>query len=215
MTLTPPRSALQTCQEQTGLYTCRVTARTTTSEARQRLVETADRLFYREGIRAVGIDRIIAEAGVAKMSLYKHFASKDDLIAAALAYREQRVETFFRDALARHGRRKRDNLRAFFATLKEWFESDDFRGCAFINATVELADPTHVGAKFAKEHKRRFRAFLATLVEESLGASAAKLAPAISLLVEGAIVTALMNGSAEAADIARDAALRLVATAEA
>lgn len=191
-----------------------MTARTTISEPRQRLVETADRLFYQDGIRAVGIDRIIAEAGVAKMSLYKHFGSKDELIAAALAYREQRVETFFRDAMARHARRKRDDLRAFFAALKDWFESPDFRGCAFINAAVELADPAHVGAKFAKEHKRRFRAFIATLVDASLGASAAKVAPAISLLVEGAIVTALMNGSADAADVARDAALRLAAGAD-
>lgn len=173
-------------------------------------METADRLFYREGVRGVGIDRIIAEAGVAKMSLYKHFASKDDLITAALEHREQQVEAFFRDAAARHTRRKRDPLRAFFAALKDWFESPDFRGCAFINATVELADPTHLGAKLAKEHKRRFHAFVAKLVEESAGVAAAKVGPAISLLVEGAIVTALMNGSANAADIARDAALRLV-----
>ena len=73
-----------------------------TSEARQRLLETADRLFYQDGVRAVGIDRIIAEAGVAKMSLYKYFPSKDDLILAVLEHREENVLAFFRAAMERH-----------------------------------------------------------------------------------------------------------------
>src|SRR3954467_8920991 len=118
-----------------------------TSESRQRILETADRLFYGNGIRAVGIDRIIAEAGVAKMSLYKHFPSKDDLILAVLRHREEGVLEFFRSATERHGRRAKDPLRAFFAALKEWFETPGFRGCAFQNAAVELADPGHAGAQ--------------------------------------------------------------------
>src|SRR6516225_1909974 len=100
-----------------------------TSEARQRILETADRLFYQEGVRAVGIDRIIAEAGVAKMSLYKHFPSKHDLILAVLQYREEGVLEFFRSSMERHGKKK-NALRAFFAALKEWFEAAEFRGCA-------------------------------------------------------------------------------------
>src|SRR5215470_5608087 len=93
-----------------------------TSEARQRILETADRLFYQEGIRAVGIDRIIAEAGVAKMSLYKHFASKDDLILAVLKHHEESVMEFFRSAIEQHGKRTKNLLRTFFAALKNWFE---------------------------------------------------------------------------------------------
>ena len=89
-----------------------------TSEARQRILETADRLFYQEGIRAVGIDRIIAEAGVAKMSLYKHFPSKDDLILAVLKHREEGVLEFFRSAMERHGKKAKTPLRAFFAALE-------------------------------------------------------------------------------------------------
>src|SRR6478609_6869160 len=92
-----------------------------TSEARQRILETADRLFYQEGVRAVGIDRIIAEAEVAKMSLYNHFPSKDDLILAVLKYREENVLEFFRSAMERHGKKAKNSLRAFFAVLKEWF----------------------------------------------------------------------------------------------
>ena len=181
-----------------------------TSEARQRLLETADRLFYRDGLRAVGIDRIIAEAGVAKMSLYKHFPSKDDLILAVLKYREEKISEFFRTAMERHGKRTDGKLRAFFASLKEWSESPDFRGCAFQNAAVELADPTHSGSQFVRDHKRRFQEFLAGLVEESLGDGAANVAPAVGLLVEGAIVTAVIQGSPDAVDVARDAALRLM-----
>jgi len=185
-----------------------------TSEARQRILETADRLFYAEGVRAVGIDRIIAEAEVAKMSLYKHFPSKDDLILAVLQYREGKVLEFFGSAMERHGKRTKDRLRAFFAALKEWFESPGFRGCAFQNAAVELADPAHAGTQFVKDHKRRFQEFLAGLVEESLGKGAAKVAPAVGLLVEGAIVTAVIQGSPDAVDVARDAALKLVAGAK-
>ncbi len=178
-----------------------------TSEARQRILETADRLFYQEGIRSVGIDRIVAEAGVAKMSLYKHFRSKDDLIMAVLKYREESVLAFFRSAMERHN--KKNPLRAFFAALKEWFETPGFRGCAFQNAAVELADPAHAGTEFVRGHKQRFNEFLRGLVEEAVGKSA-NIAPAVALLVEGAIVTAVIQGKPDAADVARDAALKLV-----
>src|SRR5262245_24284870 len=106
------------------------------SEARQRVLETADRLFYQDGIRAVGIDRIIAEAEVAKMSLYKHFPSKDDLILAVLQHREVSVQEFFRSAMERHIKKTKSSLRAFFVTLKDFLESPGFRGCPFQNAAV-------------------------------------------------------------------------------
>src|SRR5262245_62741191 len=100
--------------KQTGLYISPMERKRETSEARQRILETADRLFNQDGIRSVGIDRIIAEAEVAKMSLYKHFPSKDDLILAVLAYREQAVLAFFREAMERHGKKMKNPLRAFF-----------------------------------------------------------------------------------------------------
>jgi AcrR family transcriptional regulator len=190
------------------------TTRASTSAAKQRLLDTADRLFYREGFRAVGIDRLIAEAGVAKMTLYTYFPSKDDLIVAVLQHREVQVLTFFRAAMARHATQTTDPLRAFFAALKEWFESPGFRGCAFQNAAVELADPAHAGTQFVRDHKRRFADLLRGLVEEAAGQGAAQLTPAIALLVEGAIVTALIHGTPDAAEVARDAALQLVAGAK-
>jgi AcrR family transcriptional regulator len=177
-------------------------------------VETADRLFYQEGVRAVGIDRIIVEANVAKMTLYTHFPSKDDLILAVLKHREQSVLEFFRSAIERHRKKAKSPLRAFFAALKEWFEMPGFRGCSFQNAAVELADPAHPGTEFVRGHKQRFGEFLRGLVEEAVGKAAAKIAPAVGLLVEGATVTAVIQGKADAADVAREAALKLIAEAK-
>lgn len=185
--------------------------RTRKSDARQRLIETAETLFYAEGIHAVGIDRIIAEAGVAKMTLYNHFASKDDLILAVLQYREEQVNKMFAKSIERHVRRGMSRLEAFFAALKDWFKSKGFRGCSFINASVELADAQHPAAEFAAAHKVKFHGMLEEIVAETVGAKRAKsLAPAISLLVEGAIVGAAMEQSTRPADVARDGALSLI-----
>ena len=179
--------------------------------ARQRLIETAERLFYAEGIHAVGIDRIIAEAGVAKMTLYNHFASKDALILAVLEHRETLVSEMFAKSIEWHVQRGKSRLEAFFGALKSWFQRSDFRGCAFINATVELADAAHPATRFAAGHKQRMQAMLREFVEDAAGEQAAQLTPAISLLVEGAIVTAVIERSPKSADVAKNAALALVA----
>ena len=181
------------------------------SQARERVLDTADRLFYREGIRAVGIDRIIAEADVAKMTLYAHFASKDDLILEVLARREQAVLEFFRVAMEKHDKRSKTSLLAFFAALKDLLASAEFRGCAFANAAIELADPSHPGPAFVRGYKRRFADFLRGLIAESIGASAAaSVAPAVAMLVEGALVTAAIHGPRNVANTARGAAMALV-----
>ncbi len=183
------------------------------SEARQRILETADRLFYQDGIRGVGIDRIIAEAGVAKMTLYAHFPSKDELILAALTYREERLGEFFRVAIERHAKRHKDKLRAFFASLKDLFASPGFRGCPFQNAAAELADPTHPGSVYVRGQKQRFAELVRGLIVESVGAKRAdEYGSAVALLVEGAIVTAVLYRQPEAADVAYEAARRLIGT---
>lgn len=191
-----------------------MTRRRDTSETRQRIVETAERLFYAEGVRAVGIDRIIAEAEVAKMSLYNHFPSKDDLILAVLQFREEKFGAMFETWMERHVSAGMDRLAAFFAALQDWFQSPGFRGCMFINARVELADAKHPACEFSACHKVRFHQLIQSIIEESRGVKvAAAVAPAIALLVEGAIVTAVMTQSSTAAAVARDAALALVVNA--
>lgn len=186
--------------------------RTKNSDARQRILETAERLFYAEGVRAVGIDRIIAEAEVAKMTLYNHFASKDDLILAVLEYREIKFDAMFERWMGRHVKAGQNRLEAFFGALKDWFKSSGFRGCMFINSCVELADAEHAGSQFSAQHKERFHEMLKLIISEVAGAKVAKTsAPAVALLVEGAIVTAVMEQSPHPADVARDAAIKLVA----
>ena len=182
----------------------------TKSDARQRIIETAERLFYAEGIRAVGIDRIIAESAVAKMTLYNHFASKDDLVLTVLKYREEKFDGMFERWMDRHVKKGMDRIEAFFAALKDWFKSPGFRGCAFINASVELADAQHAASQFSAQHKDRFHEMLTEIISDTAGAKATSVAPAVALLVEGAIVTAVMEQSSKPADVARDAALALV-----
>ncbi|CAN5479607.1 hypothetical protein BH11PLA2_BH11PLA2_47710 [soil metagenome] len=147
------------------------------------------------------------------MSLYNHFPSKDDLILAVLKFREEAVLEFFRMAIEKHTKKMKVPLRAFFATLKDWFESPGFRGCAFQNASIELANPEHPGTEFVRGHKERFSEYLRSLVEQAVGKVATKIAPAINLLVEGTIVTAVIQQSSASADVARDAAFRLVSEA--
>jgi len=180
------------------------------SSARQRIVETAERLFYAEGLRAVGIDRIIAESEVAKMTLYNHFASKDDLIYAVLQYREEQVDAMFERSISRHVKKGHDRLEAFFMALKDWFKSPGFRGCSFINAAVELADTSHPASQFASSHKERFHSMITDTVRETYGVKSVPLAPAIALMVEGAIITAVMEQSPDSADVARNASKALL-----
>src|SRR3954466_2513091 len=103
-----------------------MTSTSVTPPPRQRILHTAHDLFYRDGIRATGIDRVIAESGVAKVTFYRQFASKDDLILAFLEYRHERWMTWFTQALARHGGR----TSAIAPALAEWFSGPDYRGCA-------------------------------------------------------------------------------------
>ena len=182
------------------------------SDARKRILETAEELFYAEGVRAVGIDRIIAEASVAKMTLYNHFPSKDDLILGVVRYREVKFDAMFDKWMTRHRKAGMNPIDAFFAALKSWFKSPGFRGCMFINTCAELADPDHPATKFAAAHKNRFQAMLKQTIAEEKGDKVADAVnPGISLLVEGAIVSAVMQRSPQFADVARDAAIGLIA----
>ena len=180
------------------------------ADARARLIETAERLFYAEGIRTVGIDRIIAEAEVAKMTLYNHFASKDDLILAVLQYREEQVNEMFTKSIERYSSKGMSRLEGFFAALKKWLSSREFRGCSFINATVELADANHAASKFSAAHKERITELLRELIVEAAGDTAAQVTDAVSLLVEGAIICAVIQGSSHPADVAKEATLALI-----
>src|SRR5262249_11907658 len=150
----------------------------------ERILHTAHDLFYREGIRATGIDRVIAESGVAKLTFYRQFASKDDLVRAFLLFRHERWMAWFDDALARHG----GDAGALVPTLREWFESADFRGCAFLNSVGELGATMPDVVEIARRHKADMTKAIAKLLPATR--RRARLAQALALAVDGAIVQA-------------------------
>ncbi|WP_250435650.1 TetR/AcrR family transcriptional regulator [Caballeronia sp. ATUFL_F2_KS9A] len=149
-----------------------------------RILYTAHDLFYRHGIRATGIDRVIAESGVAKKTFYRYFPSKDDLIVAFLTFRHDNWMAWFRDALARHG----GTLNALAPALAEWFGSENYRGCAFINSVVEVGATLPQAIDISRRHKRDMTAAIRALMPASRTAKAD--AQALALAVDGAIVAA-------------------------
>jgi AcrR family transcriptional regulator len=154
--------------------------------ARDKVFEVAADLFYRQGVRAVGVDTIVKHAGVAKISLYRSFASKDDLI---VAYLEDRNEKFWRqwdEAFARHQGNARAQLRAIMSYLAKRTTQPGYRGCPFINYCAEFPDPSHPGRRVAEANKREWRRRLVAIAE-ALGVPRPKqLADSLLLLVEGA-----------------------------
>jgi AcrR family transcriptional regulator len=164
--------------------------------ARDRILSTAHRLFYRDGVRATGIDRLIAESGVAKLTFYRHFPSKNELVQAFLEDRHERWMAWFVDALARHGADGAPGLAPLRGALQEWFEAPPFRGCAFINAVAEIGDALPGVMAISRRHKAEMVEVMAGLLPDGTTRSATAQAAAIA--VDGAIFQAQMNGAGPA-----------------
>lgn len=180
------------------------------TQAKQRLLTTAEELFYAEGIRAVGLDRLLQASGVGRASFYRHFASKDDLVVAVLEDRDRRWLDWLRESVEQTGDPAARPL-AVFDALAQRFARKDFRGCAFINTMVEVADRESAAHQVADRHKRRVIEYLDELLTEAGRSDADELAAELALLVDGAIVTAVREGTPEAASRARAIAERLLA----
>jgi len=178
------------------------------SNKRDLLVDTALHLFSINGFRATGIDKISEESGVAKMTLYKYFKSKDELIIASLARRDEDFMVQIRTAIARLEPQQTcdsriSKLMAYFDALHEWISSDSFFGCNFINASVEFKrkdDPIHVAA--AGYQKMAILLLLEFLAQLRL-TDASEIARQIHMLVEGAIVMAVSTGDTNIALLAK------------
>ena len=164
--------------------------------ARERILLAAHDLFYRDGVRATGIDRVIAESGVTKVTFYRHFPSKNDLIQAFLDARHRRWIDWFTDALQRHGGGAK-SATAVVMAMREWFESQTFRGCAFINSAVELGGSQPAVMATSREHKQDMVKAIAAILPPSPERDADALA--IAVAVDGAIVRAQYDVSPEAA----------------
>lgn len=156
--------------------------------ARDRILQTAHDLFYQEGIRATGIDRVIADAGVTKVTFYRHFPSKHQLVEAVLDVRHERWMAWFVDALQRHAVKKGAGLQAIVATLSEWFAQSDFRGCAFINTVVELGGSVPSFVSTSRDHKQAMTKAIMELMPPSDDRESN--AAAVAMAIDGAIVRA-------------------------
>jgi AcrR family transcriptional regulator len=179
--------------------------------ARERIDRTAYQLFSRYGIRAVGVDTLAARAGVAKMTLYKHYPSKDEL---ALAFLRRREELWTRSWLQRdaerRGRTPGAKLLAIFDVFDKWFRRSDFEGCAFAKALLEHADRGHPVRIAAVKHIGTIRTFVKQLAEEACMRDPDGFASQWLMLMTGCIVAAYA-GDLDAATIAKKAGRSLLA----
>lgn len=160
--------------------------------AAERIFDTARELFYREGIRAVGVDEIVTKAGVTKPSLYRSYKSKDELVAAVLREVEAGFWARFEAAEILHPADPKAQMIAYFASLAERSGGGDYRGCNLSNAIVEYPDRQHAGRQVAQVHKQDLRERLHAKAAE-MGASDPKaLGDAMMLLIEGVFTSSQM-----------------------
>ena len=182
------------------------------TDGRERILDTAYELFSQHGTRAVGVDRIIAEAGAAKMTLYRNFASKDDLVVAFLAAREERwTRGWLQAEVAKRAETPKDRLLAIFDVFGEWFERTDFEGCSFINVMLEVTDRADPGRMASVRHLSVIRAFLAGLAEGAGVEDPEAFAHQWHILMKGSIVAAAEGDTRAAARAQELGALLLAA----
>lgn len=176
---------------------------------REELVEAAVRVFYRHGFHASGLDSVLQEAGVSRMTLYNHFKSKDELIVAALRRRDEVFRNRMMKFVDGAGDSARGRLLAVFDFHEQWFTGKDFCGCMFINATAEFADPKCAVRQVAAEHKRAIVRYLEGLARACGVLQPEAVAQELNLLLEGSIVTAAITGQTKdgGADVGASARL--------
>jgi AcrR family transcriptional regulator len=162
-----------------------------TARARERILDTAYELFSTRGIRAVGTEEVLAKAGVAKSTLYRHFPSKEELVLAFLQRREHRwTRAFVEEEARRRGSTPRERLLAIFDVLGEWFHRDDFEGCSFIKVLLEMDDLDSPLGKASAAHLEYIRSVVRALADEAGVQDSESFAHSWHILMKGSIVAA-------------------------
>ena len=183
------------------------------AKKRQHIVETAYRLFKRDGFHATGIDKIIAEAEVAKMTMYRHFPSKEGLIVEVLDWRAERFKQQL-GQLAEAAMTPHEKVMAIFDWHERWFESPDFHGCLFQHALAEFGEQAHAVFETVARQKHNLQQQLRDILAQSLPDDrAGHIAPTLFMLIEGATVLDHMGQSKTAITSARGAATDVLASA--
>lgn len=175
----------------------------------QRILDVAGELFYWRGIHAVGVDTIAAESGVTKRTLYNRFGSKDNLVAAYLAARDQRWRAMITSRLAAASPDPIARALVPFDVLAEWLAQAS-RGCSFVNAFAELPDPHHPGRQIVAAEKTWLRDLFRRLLRDTGADDPGALAGQLLILHEGAVIAHSITGDTTAAASARTAAARLI-----
>jgi AcrR family transcriptional regulator len=173
--------------------------------ARKRIFDTASQMFYRNGIRAVGIDAIAARADTTKMSLYRSFSSKDELVAEWLRDHDTRFWQTWDAMSQKYPGEARKQLQAAFGMLAKHVSDPGARGCPMVNAAVEITDKEHPAKRVIEAHKAKLRMRLAELCEGTGASEAALLADELFLLMEGAQVSTVLGVQIPARNAARAA----------
>jgi len=186
--------------------------RTPAGQARERILATAFRLFYAHGLRAAGIDTIIAESGVAKATFYKYFPAKDDLILAYLEHVDGVWSGQLHAAAEAAGPDPARQLVGLFDALTTACRRDGYRGCAFINAAAESPSGTRVHERTVA-HKQSILAWITELAEEAGARNPEVLARSLTLILDGGLASGVLDGDPAAAAAAKATAEQLVAAA--
>jgi len=183
-------------------------------DVRDKILETASKLFYKQGARAVGVDLVVEKAGVAKTSLYRHFGTKDDLIAAFLEREDQAFWSQWDRVSKQHADDAKAELDAHLDWIGERVGHLNYRGCPQINVAAEFPEADHPARKVAKAHKREMRRRLRLIAERLNAASPDELGGQLSVLINGAFVSTQIFEPGEATPLLRRAADALVSASK-
>lgn len=181
-----------------------------TASKRDELVRKARDVFYENGFHATGMDKLVAETGISKTSMYKHFRTKEDLILAVLRLRDEEFRNWLTRRMEALAADPKGRLLALFDALDEWFGQKGFRSCMFVKASCEYQDPAHPIHAQSAQHKKLLQMYMEELAGKLDITDPALLARQLLLLKEGAIVTAHLLGREGVAANAKAAAQALI-----
>jgi AcrR family transcriptional regulator len=179
---------------------------------REKILSVASDLFQTRGINSTGVDTIVAVAGTTKMTLYKHFQTKENLIMEVLKRHNQQFRDWLSEKLG-EARTPDKKLQALFDSIEEWMAAPDFQGMPFLKASAEFPSEENPVHRLSSEQARQFRQYLATLAQEAGAADPDTLALQLSMLIEGAMLAEQMRRGSGAAKQAKQAARLLIEAA--